>query len=175
MVELDYDLVQFQRVLCNTATYQRESSRVEPADGEPYAFPGPLLRRMSAEQIWDSLLTLVVDDVDGDLAAPGEAAEPVYSEYEEMIELTDDELRGRVARELVRYTDPRRLPRDAARAAPRARRRSAARRARGGDPGDARPAPVRSAGRGGSAIATARPSCASSLRRRPPACGRPRG
>ena len=29
---------------------------------EPYYFSGPVLRRMSAEQIWDSLLTLMVKD-----------------------------------------------------------------------------------------------------------------
>jgi hypothetical protein len=30
------------------------------ADGGPYLFPGPVLRRMSAEQAWDSCATLVV-------------------------------------------------------------------------------------------------------------------
>jgi hypothetical protein len=35
------------------------------ADGTPYLFPGPILRRMTAEQAWDSCATLVVGaDVD---------------------------------------------------------------------------------------------------------------
>jgi hypothetical protein len=34
--------------------------------GEPYYFPGPILRRMTAEQAWDSCVTLAIGDkVDG--------------------------------------------------------------------------------------------------------------
>ncbi len=29
--------------------------------GEPYHFPGPVLRRMTAEQVWDSFLTLAIN------------------------------------------------------------------------------------------------------------------
>jgi hypothetical protein len=46
-------------VLCNTKAYQREVTRAEIATGETYHFTGPLLRRMSAEQMWDSLVTLI--------------------------------------------------------------------------------------------------------------------
>ena len=33
--------------------------------GEPYYFQGPLLRRMSAEQIWDSIVALALPEADG--------------------------------------------------------------------------------------------------------------
>ena len=58
--KLDFDLKEFQRIVFNTKTYQRQSSPDEPAAGEVYHFPGPILRRMTAEQVWDSLLTLAV-------------------------------------------------------------------------------------------------------------------
>ncbi len=65
MVRLKFDLKQFMRVLCNTQTYQREATSHELADNTPYLFPGPILRRMTSEQAWDSCATLVVGaDVD---------------------------------------------------------------------------------------------------------------
>jgi hypothetical protein len=38
--------------------YQREAYTKDVELGEVYNFPGPLLRRMSAEQIWDSMVAL---------------------------------------------------------------------------------------------------------------------
>ncbi len=65
MVRLKFDLKQFMRLICNTQAYQREATSHEMSDGAPYLFPGPILRRMSAEQAWDSCATLVVgQDVD---------------------------------------------------------------------------------------------------------------
>jgi hypothetical protein len=65
MVRLKFDLKQFMRLLYNTQTYQREATSHEMADSGPYLFPGPILRRMTAEQAWDSCATLVVGaDVD---------------------------------------------------------------------------------------------------------------
>lgn len=58
MKELNYDMKAYLSVLMKTETYQRTSYTKEVALGEPYHFPGPLMRRMSAEQIWDSLVTL---------------------------------------------------------------------------------------------------------------------
>lgn len=72
MVRLKFDLRQFMRLLYNTQTYQREATSHE-MDGGHYLFPGPVLRRMSAEQAWDSCATLVVgDDVDKYKARRGE-------------------------------------------------------------------------------------------------------
>ncbi len=108
MVELDFDLVQFQRVLFNTKTFQRAATAVEPDASETYHFPGPVLRRMSAEQIWDSVLTLVVDEIDGQLASPDAKSKRIYDSYERFTEMTDEELTARVEVEMVRFTDPER-------------------------------------------------------------------
>lgn len=62
---LEYDLKEFQRILYNTKTYQRQASERAPGATEVYHFPGPVLRRMTAEQVWDSLLTLAVYHPDG--------------------------------------------------------------------------------------------------------------
>ena len=64
MIEKKYSLKSFLRVLYNTDTYQRMASTQEVALGEPSRFTGPLLRRMSAEQIWDSVATLVAGNID---------------------------------------------------------------------------------------------------------------
>ncbi|MEM0897211.1 MAG: DUF1549 domain-containing protein [Verrucomicrobiota bacterium] len=57
MKDLDYDLKAFQRVLYNTYTYQLGTFPEEHARG-PYHFGGRQMQRLSAEQVWDSLLTL---------------------------------------------------------------------------------------------------------------------
>lgn len=59
MKALDYDLKAFLEMLYNTRTYQRQATRKEIQPGDPYHFPGPILRRMKAEQIWDSVVTLI--------------------------------------------------------------------------------------------------------------------
>ncbi|MEM8955922.1 MAG: DUF1549 domain-containing protein [Verrucomicrobiota bacterium] len=60
----DFDLKRFMAMIHNTKTYQRLAHREDVLPGEKYLFPGPLLRRMSAEQIWDSIVTLVIDNPD---------------------------------------------------------------------------------------------------------------
>ncbi len=64
MVEKKYSLKSFLRVLYNTDTYQRMATTQEVPLGETYHFTGPTLRRMSAEQIWDSLVTLANGNID---------------------------------------------------------------------------------------------------------------
>jgi hypothetical protein len=58
MVELRYDMKAFLAVLASTRAYQAVVSAEEFELGKAYHFPGPLLRRMTAEQVWDSLVTL---------------------------------------------------------------------------------------------------------------------
>ncbi len=58
MKDGDFDLREFQRVVLNTRTYQQQVS-VTPPEGEDFRFPGPLLRRMTAEQTWDSVVLLL--------------------------------------------------------------------------------------------------------------------
>lgn len=60
MVRLKFDIRAFMRLLCNTQAYQREATTGLITPGEPYYFPGPVLRRMSAEQAWDSCVTLAI-------------------------------------------------------------------------------------------------------------------
>ncbi len=62
MVRLKFNMKEFQRVIYNTQTYQREATTYDVAMGEPYFFQGPLLRRMTAEQAWDSYMTLVLGE-----------------------------------------------------------------------------------------------------------------
>jgi hypothetical protein len=64
MVKLDFDMKQFMRVIHSSQIYQREVTKTDITDPGKYDFPGPVLRRMSGEQLWDSLLTLTVPDID---------------------------------------------------------------------------------------------------------------
>lgn len=64
MIEKKYALKDFLRVLYNTDAYQRAATTQEVPAGEIYHFTGPILRRMSAEQIWDSLVTLTRGNMD---------------------------------------------------------------------------------------------------------------
>ncbi len=64
MVALHYDMKAYLRVLLNTQVYQRESTNTDHMAGTVYHFPGPLFRRMSAEQLWDSMVTLVNPEPD---------------------------------------------------------------------------------------------------------------
>ncbi|WP_170157114.1 DUF1549 domain-containing protein [Roseimicrobium gellanilyticum] len=59
MRDLRYDTRAFLAVLYRTDAYQRAASHAELQPGEAYHFTGPLLRRMTAEQIWDSFITLI--------------------------------------------------------------------------------------------------------------------
>lgn len=68
-----FDLRQFQRVLFNSQTYQRAASLTPDLEKGPYLFPGPLLRRMTAEQTWDSVLVLTSGpEVDNTLLRRGD-------------------------------------------------------------------------------------------------------
>jgi len=87
-----FDLREFQRVLFNSQTYQRAASASPDLEKGPYLFPGPLVRRMTAEQVWDSLIVLSVGaDADnmvlrrGDneklMSLPGNAVTPENFKY----------------------------------------------------------------------------------------------
>ena len=69
MKDMDYSTKDFFRVIYNTQTYQREAETMSPSlaqmDKGSYHFPGPVLRRMSAEQLWDSLVALTTDNPEG--------------------------------------------------------------------------------------------------------------
>ncbi len=70
MIRVGFDLREFMRILYNTQAYQGYSTHKTPIlSTENYLFQGPVLRRMRAEQAWDSLLTLAygsaIDEVEG--------------------------------------------------------------------------------------------------------------
>ncbi len=64
MIRLRFDERAFLEMVLNTRLYQSESMRDEAALGAAFTLRGPMLRRLSAEQLWDSLLVLLVDAID---------------------------------------------------------------------------------------------------------------
>ncbi len=59
MVDSNFDLRSFLAAVMKTRAYQRTASSREGNTGGRQAFEAPYLRRMSAEQVWDSYATLV--------------------------------------------------------------------------------------------------------------------
>lgn len=60
MKRVGYRQREFLRILYNTEAYQRQAFMEDWDPNEPYYFPGPVLRRMTAQQLWDSMLTLTL-------------------------------------------------------------------------------------------------------------------
>lgn len=82
-----FDTKKILRAIYNTRTYQRATTTADVPEDKPYYFPGPVLRRMSAEQIWDSITTLVIPDPDKRLRGAGYKATLANMKKEaEMIE-----------------------------------------------------------------------------------------
>ena len=98
MRELDYDMQDYLRVIYNTRAWQSAATGDDVIDPEHYRFAGPIMRRMSAEQMWDSMTGLIVDEIDVRLASPkpiiGFLApdESVYDIYETIREMDADEI-----------------------------------------------------------------------------------
>ncbi len=67
MRSLNYDLKQFQRVLYNTQYFQRQAVIDNPDKEDDYHLEGPVFQRMTPEQIWDSLATLMTPEIDSRL------------------------------------------------------------------------------------------------------------
>ena len=64
MVRVDFDLKEFQRVLFQVKAFEHAAPDYVPNIETPYYFEAPILERMSAEQIWDSLVALSIPDSD---------------------------------------------------------------------------------------------------------------
>ncbi len=75
MVEKKYDLKAYLRVIYNSDVYQRMPSQKDVVLGDTYHFTGPLMRRMSAEQVWDSVATLIKGNIDADAVELNTGAE----------------------------------------------------------------------------------------------------
>ncbi len=80
MKRVKFNIKDFMRIIYNTHAYQAEATSEKMAMGEPYYFQGPLLRRMTAEQAWDSYMTLV-------LGEPDKYAKPLEDLYSRSIDL----------------------------------------------------------------------------------------
>ncbi|MFL2938953.1 MAG: DUF1549 domain-containing protein [Opitutales bacterium] len=122
MVALNYDLKEFLRILYNTQAFHRMSptrdilsrdakDNVMPPEVKwvvsgpypgaptrnsvPYFYQGPMMDRMSGEQIWDSLVTLTFPDVDTRKLQPRNNG---YEDYVRFTEMTGEQLFAEVMR-----------------------------------------------------------------------------
>ena len=96
MRRLKFDLKAFEEILLNTQSYQRQAYTGVLAMGEAYHFPGPVLRRMTSEQIWDSFLTMILPDPDYFYRKRD------YADWENTLATKNvDEMSGEEAREIL--------------------------------------------------------------------------
>ncbi|MBI1312946.1 DUF1549 domain-containing protein [bacterium] len=79
---LQFNMKEFQRIIYYTKAYQRQVSYDDLDPEKPYLFPGPVLRRMTAEQVWDSLLTLT-------LKKPDAMVRPDDEEYTAILDIDE--------------------------------------------------------------------------------------
>ncbi len=100
LVRLKFDLKEFQRIIYYSKTYQRAATYGELDPEKPYLFPGPLLRRMTAEQVWDSLLTLTMPN-------PDNVVRPDDDEYVETVALTEKTTAEELLKKVERLAEVR--------------------------------------------------------------------
>lgn len=102
MIELDFDMKQFLRAIYNSNTYQATAFNKDIAQPQEFNFNGPVLRRMTAEQIWDSLLILTVPDTDERFAQSTSRysvlSDDPYENYERLKSMNADEIKDLVAK-----------------------------------------------------------------------------
>ena len=116
MVALDYDLKEFLRILYNTKIFERKSVTrdVIPKDNKdtsmgvgvkwvisgpntekqsqgavPFFYQGPILERMSGEQIWDSLINLTFNSLDSRRLAQNTKG---YQQFQNLSVMSGEEL-----------------------------------------------------------------------------------
>lgn len=102
VVDLDYDLKAFQQVLLGTRTFQFAANPKAFEVGVPQAFNGRQLARMSSEQLWDTLVTLIVDE-------PDKLAKRKYSDniyYNGKPVLVGQKTMSELAREVIAIKKP---------------------------------------------------------------------
>lgn len=100
MVRVKFNLKEFMRIVYNTRAYQSEVTSDNIPMGEKYYFQGPMLRRMSAEQAWDSYMTLV-------LGKPDEYKAPLQDLYAKSIDLNLDTVDAKTV--LIKYDAYRKM------------------------------------------------------------------
>lgn len=112
MRDLKYDLKQYQRVLCYCDAYQREAVAIEVDDPYAFHFPGPLVRRLSAEQLWDSFVTLAVPNVDTKEGPRGKGVRammmPDDLSYEQLKDMSAEDIVKLAEQRVESRNDPQR-------------------------------------------------------------------
>jgi hypothetical protein len=106
IVRLDFDMKEFLRIILYSKTYQRQSTYIDIDPAKPYLFPGPALRRMTAEQVWDSLLALTIPN-------PDLIPRPSEAEFEQAIKIKKGEKASEVAARVEKLDDIRKNERQA--------------------------------------------------------------
>ncbi len=79
MVSVKYDLRKFLTIIASTDAYQRETMET-PIDKFAFHHEGMPLQRLTAEQVWDSLMTLTIENVD---SIKGNNASDMYKFYDD--------------------------------------------------------------------------------------------
>lgn len=104
MVASGYDMKAYLRTIFNTRTYQSEAYAGDVVADERYLYTGPSLRRMSAEQLWDSVLALSLPDLDQSIGsdAPTTALRVRELEMKDHVEKVK-QLDGREMYAAIRY------------------------------------------------------------------------
>jgi len=92
MVSVTYDLRAFQTILYQTTAWQRQADRSEFDPDATPTFASPRVTRLGAEQLWDSLMTLAVADIDRKKGEDATALHVFYNEHksvegEQLLEL----------------------------------------------------------------------------------------
>jgi hypothetical protein len=64
MVSVNYDSRQFLYILLNTKLFQRELYDGAFSNSDKFVFVGPVKQRLTAEQMWDSVISIAVDRPD---------------------------------------------------------------------------------------------------------------
>jgi len=95
IARLGFDERALLAVVLNGRLYQSESDRRDPEPGRPFAFRGPLLRRLSAEQLWDSMLVLLVEDLDLRKPLDADQEREIRARFNTLTHLNPDELMAR--------------------------------------------------------------------------------
>ncbi|NNC90614.1 MAG: DUF1553 domain-containing protein, partial [Akkermansiaceae bacterium] len=100
--ELKYDLRAFQHVLLLTRNFQFAANPEAFEAGMPQAFNGRQIERMSAEQIWDSLVTLTAGDPDK--LPKRKFSDTIY--YKNRPVLVGQKTMSQLSRELISIKNP---------------------------------------------------------------------
>ena len=92
MVRVKYDLKEFQKILHNVEAFEREATGRELTNVEKYYFEAPILKRMSAEQLWDSIVTMSIPEVDERKANPSKIESRLtnFANYQKKVEGLND-------------------------------------------------------------------------------------